>query len=174
MPTVLGVDPGSYTTGWSVLDGTAGEPVLLGSGEIRLPQRLSFPERLHALQVEILEVVGRFRPDSAAVESPFHGPSARAALQLAHARGVILAVLAGNGIPVSEYPPATVKKAVTGTGRAGKEQVQAMVERLLRSPLDPSAGTDLSDAVAVAVCHLAHEGHRRAVARALGRSSNRN
>lgn len=167
MPTVLGVDPGSYVTGWSVLDGTGSSPRLVASGEIRLAQRASFPERLHALGREIEAVVSRFEPEAAAVEAPFHGPSARAALQLAHARGVILAVLGGRGIPVAEYPPATVKKAVVGTGRADKVQVQAMIQRLLRVPLDPTAGLDRSDAVAVALCHLAIEGHRRAIGRSV-------
>ena len=126
---------------------------MIGCGEIRPGDSLPFAERLHRLHVGIEAVVLSHRPDSAAVESPFHGASARSALQLAHARGVILAVLGGAGIQVAEYAPATVKKAVAGNGRAEKAQVRAMVLRLLGCDL-PSESTDLSDALAVALCHL--------------------
>jgi crossover junction endodeoxyribonuclease RuvC len=98
------------------------------------------------------------------VESPFHGPNARAALQLAHARGVVLACLGQAGIQVAEYSPATIKKAITGTGKADKEQVQAMVRRLLGNPADESR--DVSDALAVAYCHLASSGFAAASRRA--------
>ena len=85
-------------------------------------------------------------------QAPFHGVNARAALQLAHARGVLLAVLAGAGVPVAEYAPATVKKAVAMNGRAEKAQVQAMVSLLLGLD-EPLKQPDLADALAVALCH---------------------
>jgi crossover junction endodeoxyribonuclease RuvC len=105
--------------------------------------------RLHAA---ILSVVTQHAPSEAAVEAPFHGVSARSALQLAHARGVILSALGVSGLRVVEYSPATIKKAVTGNGRAEKEQVGAMVSRLLAggSPGKP----DIADAMAAALCHL--------------------
>jgi crossover junction endodeoxyribonuclease RuvC len=98
-------------------------------------------------------VVERFEPTEAAVESPFHGVNARSALQLAHARGVILAALGGAGVPVFEYTPATIKKAVTGSGRAEKVQVQLMVGRLIPNTV-PDERPDVADAIAAALCHL--------------------
>lgn len=118
--------------------------------------------RLSRLHEAFGALVERLEPSSAAVESPFHGASARAALQLAHARGVLLAVLAGRGVPVSDYPPATVKKAVTGNGRAEKSQVQAMVQRLV-GPTIVVDRADIADAIAIALCDLAHSRFDRAV-----------
>jgi len=165
---VLGIDPGSRVTGWGLVRGSAAHPALVRCGVIRLPARLPFPARLHRLRVEIEGVVAEAGPCVAAVETPFHGVNARSALQLAHARGVILATLAGAGIAVWEYEPATVKKAVTGSGRGDKHQVQAMVERLLGGRHEAKS-TDLYDALAVALCHQQMSGHRDAVAAALAR-----
>ncbi len=109
-------------------------------------------ERLGWLHERFQEMVDRLQPDAAAVEATFHGASARSALHLAHARGVILAVLAQAGIPVAECAPATVKKAVTDNGRADKLQVRAMVCRQLG--LETDQPDDLTDALAVALCHV--------------------
>ena len=133
---VLGIDPGSRITGWGIVAGPSARPRLVASGVIRLPPSLSFAARLHRLQQELAKVVERYAPVSAGVEAPFHGASARAALQLAHARGVALAVLAGAAVDVHEYSPATVKKSVTGRGRAEKDQVRHMVVRSLRREKD--------------------------------------
>jgi crossover junction endodeoxyribonuclease RuvC len=114
--------------------------------------------RLDRLATEFSAVVARLGPESAAVEAPFHGADARAALLLSHARGVILAGLAAAGIAVAPYSPATVKKAVTGNGRASKAQVRSMVERLL-GPTVCGQPTDLADALAVAWCHAASRGY---------------
>ena len=153
--TVLGVDPGSRVTGWGIVRGPAAGPTLVASGVIKLTPTSSFAERLHRLQQELAAVVERHRPISAGVEAPFHGASPRAALQLAHARGVTLAVLAGAAVEVFEYSPATVKKSVTGNGRAPKEQVARMVTSLLARDGGQLEGGDRADALAVALCHLA-------------------
>ena len=164
---VLGIDPGSQATGWGVVCGPSSAPRLVAAGVIRLPSGLAFAPRLHLLQVKLAEVVERHAPGSAGVEAPFHGASARAALQLAHARGVTLAVLAGASVEVFEYSPATVKKSVTGNGRAGKQQVARMVRSLLGGPpqalaeLDGLQAGDRADALAVALCHLASCGRDR-------------
>ena len=166
---VLGIDPGSWNTGWGLLDGSPSEPRLVDCGVIRLGKRGSFASRLSHLQGEISDLVDRVRPELAAVEAPFHGASARAALQLAHARGVVLAVLAGSGLEVAEYAPAAVKKAITGNGRADKRQVRKMVQALLGRAAE-SRSNDVSDALAVSLCHLSCHGFREAVARGAGRS----
>lgn len=161
---ILGIDPGSQVTGWGLLAGSAAEPRLLEAGVLRLGAG-DLAKRLALLQEQLAQLVSRLRPTAAAVESPFHGASARSALQLAHARGVILAVLAAAEVEVAEYTPATVKKAVTGSGRADKRQVASMVGRLLGGP-PPSGSHDLTDALALALCHLASAAHRAAVSRA--------
>ncbi len=160
---VLGVDPGSVATGWALLEGDSRRQRVVECDVIQLPRRLAFAARLALLQQELARVLQVLQPDAAAVESPFHGRSVRSVLQLAHARGVILAVLSGSNLTVDEYSPAEVKKSVTGSGRAGKEQVAHMVARLL-GPAVGSASHDLSDACAVALCHLAGLGTRQALA----------
>lgn len=165
---VLGVDPGSQLTGWGLITGTASSPRLVDGGVIRLGREQDFARRLARLHADFHALVARLSPTVAAVEAPFHGASARSALQLAHARGVILAVLATAEIEVVEYSPAAVKKAVTGNGRADKEQVAAMMRRSLTL----EAGRlphDLTDALAVALCHLGASGFREAVRRAENR-----
>jgi len=126
---------------------------LVACGEIRLSERQSFAHRLARLHAEIVALVDEHAPSESAVEAPFHGASARAGLQLAHARGVVLAALGASVIPVFEYSPATIKKAVTGNGRAEKIQVEAMVAGLLRGGI-PRGKPDLADAIAAALCHL--------------------
>jgi crossover junction endodeoxyribonuclease RuvC len=168
---VLGVDPGSFHTGWGLVGGTAQEPLLIECGVIRLPARGAFPDRLHRLLVEFERLLARLAPTRAAVESPFHGANARAALQLAHARGVVLAALGAAAVPVTEYAPAAVKKAVAGAGRADKEQVRSMVKRLLGRDWEGSGLADESDALAVALCHLVTLRYTAAVLRATKRRS---
>jgi crossover junction endodeoxyribonuclease RuvC len=159
---VLGIDPGSWATGWGVVDGIAHRPSLVACGVIRVSGPMA--DRLARVRESLSAVVAEQRPTCCAVEAPFHGANPRSALQLAHARGVVLEVLATSGLAVLEYTPATVKKAVTGTGRADKRQVQLMVQRLLHGA---AAGPhDASDALAVALCHLASAPFQAAVARA--------
>jgi len=162
---ILGVDPGSLTTGWGLIDGAGTQPTVIDSGILNFPRGLAFPARLARLQREFQRIVSDLRPDAAAVESPFQGVNARSALQLAHARGVILAVLAGQLDEVVEYTPATVKKALTGNGRADKQQVAAMVQRVLGLP-EQKQSADLTDALSVAWCHATTRSFRGAVARA--------
>jgi len=146
---ILGIDPGSYATGWGAIEGGAAVPSLVECGLIRLPRTGPFPVRLHALHDAVAELASRLEPDVACVEAPFHGINARSGLQLAHARGVVLAALGAAGVPVEEVAPASVKRAVTGNGRASKEQVQAMVRRVFVRAGE-FASEDVSDALAVA------------------------
>lgn len=162
---LLGVDPGSRTTGWGLIEVRGSRSTLIDAGEIALgTSSVPLATRLARLHAGFGEVVERTAPDAAAVETPFHGVNVRDALSLAHARGVILAVLGEAAIDIGEYSPASVKKAVTGNGRATKEQVRVMVERLLGTRVEAGAA-DLSDALAVGLCHAAGAGLRSAVAR---------
>jgi crossover junction endodeoxyribonuclease RuvC len=157
---ILGIDPGSLATGWGLLGGTATRPGLIECDVIRAGASTEgLSRRLARLQPAVEEMLRRLQPDCAAVEAPYHGVNARAALQLAHARGVILACLGALGIPTTEYAPATIKKAVTGNGRASKQQVRLMVQHLLGQQLPPGPD-DVTDALAVALCHASLERHR--------------
>jgi crossover junction endodeoxyribonuclease RuvC len=166
---ILGVDPGSLVTGWGLIGGFPSRPEWIDAGVIRLgsaPDGLA--HRLSRLQDELTALVERLRPTCAAVESPYHGVNPRSSFQLAQARGVVLAVLAGAGVAVTEYTPATVKKSVTGNGRASKAQVRVMVAHLL-GPQARAGSDDLTDALAVAVCHAGSSRHRALVREAQAR-----
>jgi crossover junction endodeoxyribonuclease RuvC len=166
---VLGIDPGSLRAGWAVVAGPAARPELIACGHIALPSAWPFEQRLAALHEALTRIVLDTAPTAAAVEAPFHGVSARAALQLAHARGVMIAVLGAAHLPVSEYAPSTIKKAVTGRGRAEKVQVAALVRSLLRRS-DPVLRDDVSDAAAAALCHLFRSGGSERLAAAFARA----
>jgi crossover junction endodeoxyribonuclease RuvC len=128
--------------------------------------------RLARLHAGLAGVIEQHVPIEAAVEAPFHGVSARSALQLAHARGVVLAALGAAGVLVFEYSPATIKKAVTGNGRAEKQQVETMVLRLVRSAGSPVGRSDIADAIAAALCHLFGRGPMAALSEAgVGRTN---
>ncbi len=161
-PVILGVDPGSVVTGWALVAGTPERPRVLACGVIKAIAKRPFGERLATIQDRFVEILAEHRPVLAAVESPFHGNNARSALQLAHARGVILAALSRAGVSTVEYSPAEIKKTVTGSGRATKEQVAYMVERLAGTK---TSSHDLSDAVAVALCHQTHHRLARQISR---------
>lgn len=150
---VLGVDPGTATTGYGVVARAGdGAVSLLECGIVRTEATSPLPLRLRAIFEGIVEVLERTRPDVVAVESAFYAKNARTALVLGHARGAILLAATLRDLRVAEYAPAEVKNAVAGTGRATKEQVQFMVQRLLRLK-DVPRPADAADAVAVALTH---------------------
>lgn len=155
---VLGLDPGSLRTGWGVVQpATDGRRlVLVAGGTISAPPAWPFPERLRHIFQELGQVISRHQPNELAVEGVFTAHNARTALLLGQARGVALLAGALAGLSIHEYAPAAVKKALVGTGRAGKEQVRVMVEALLKQTLPPPSefSLDASDALAIAVCHL--------------------
>ena len=156
---ILGVDCGSRVTGYGLIESVGRETQAVDCGTIRLPERLELPERLCVLAGGLRQVLDRFSPDEAAVEDVFTQKNVRSALVLAHVRGAAMLSLAEAGVPVASYSPATVKNSVVGHGSANKEQVRQMVSVLLgvRETIDP---LDVSDALAVALCHA----NRRAAA----------
>jgi len=148
---VLGVDPGGFVTGWGLVERRGARVTLIDSGVIRPRRSTTFSERLRFLHEGLAAVLARTRPDAFAIEAVFHAHHARSALQLGHARGVLVLAAAQAGLAIAEYPPATVKKAVTGNGAAAKDQVRQMVGTLLGTKID--GAMDRSDALAVAICH---------------------
>ncbi|HEX9107617.1 MAG TPA: crossover junction endodeoxyribonuclease RuvC [Longimicrobiales bacterium] len=150
---VLGVDPGTATTGYGVVARAGdGAVSLLECGIVRTEATSPLPFRLRAIFEGVQEVIERVQPDVVAVESAFYAKNARTALVLGHARGAILLAATLRELPVAEYAPAAVKSAVAGTGRATKEQIQFMVQRLLRLK-DAPRPADAADAVAIALTH---------------------
>jgi crossover junction endodeoxyribonuclease RuvC len=149
---ILGLDPGSLHTGYGVVDRRGSAVTVVEAGRISCPRALAVPGRLAHLAARLGEILARLRPDLAALETPFHGLNARSLIVLAEARGALLAVLAGSAIEIVEYSPAEVKSAVTGNGRAGKDQVARMVRLLLGQQATIALAPDATDALALALC----------------------
>ncbi len=160
---VLGVDPGSQRTGYGAVETDGRRHRLLETGALAPPTRLSLPEKLRTIHAGIGALIGRLHPDALAVEDCFHSQNTRTALVLGHVRGVVLLAGAQAGVPVHEYPPATVKQQVTGHGRAEKQQVAFMVTRLLSLGEERPPG-DATDALAVALCFACRQARELAVA----------
>jgi len=151
---VIGLDPGLRCTGWGVIEQSGSRLSHIANGTLRSDGALGLAERLVQLRVALEAVLAEYRPEAAAVEETLSNRNPASTLKLGMARGVALLVPASAGLPVTEYLPMIVKKSVVGTGHAGKEQVQMMVERLL--PGCKLASADAADALAVAICHAHH------------------
>jgi len=149
---ILGVDPGSLRTGYGAIETDGRRHRLLEQGALAPPPRRDLTQRLSFIHVGVVRLIERLHPDVLAVEDIFHAANTRSALVLGHVRGVILLAGAQAGLPVHEFPPATVKLQVTGYGRAEKGQVALMVARLLELRGAGPTG-DAADALAVALCH---------------------
>lgn len=151
---VLGVDPGTATTGYGIVEAEPGRTGrLVECGVLRTDATQAFADRLASLHDGITDLLAQHRPDVVAVESIFYAKNVRTSLVLSHARGVILLAAAQAGLPVAEFAPAAVKKAVVGRGRATKAQVGFMVQQLLRLRQAPRPA-DAADGVAVALAYL--------------------
>ena len=148
---ILGLDPGSLHTGYGLIERQGSSLTPVDAGRFSCPRGLDLPRRLAHLAGRLDELIAARQPDLAVLETPFHGLNARSLIVLAQARGALLAVLAVRGVEVREYSPAEVKSAVTGNGRADKEQVARMV-RLLLSARGDGWPSDATDALALAIC----------------------
>lgn len=149
---VLGIDPGTRNLGWGVVRAEGNRVRHIDHGVLRVSEELPLAARLVLLDEALGEVMRRFRPTAAAVESLFFHKDAQAASKLGHARGVVLLNVARGGVTLAEYAPARVKQTVTGQGRATKEQMAKMVRLLLN--LDSEPPHDAADALALALTHL--------------------
>lgn len=152
---ILGIDPGSRVTGYGVLEVAGNKARTLGAGTIRLDREPDMPARLHRLHQALDELVTTWKPDHGSVETQFHGVNAKSALVVGQVRGVVLLSFARHGLEWGEYPPATVKKSVTGNGQAAKEQVAAMLESLTGAT-GLAASMDAADALGIAYTHWQH------------------
>ncbi|WP_437934014.1 crossover junction endodeoxyribonuclease RuvC [Sorangium sp. So ce341] len=159
---VLGIDPGSRHLGWGLLvrQGTRVEHV--AHGVIDIDTSGTFAGRLVEIDDELGKVIAAHAPDAAAVESLFFAKDAQSAAKLGHARGVVLLRLARAGVPISEYPPALVKRTIVGRGAAEKAQVAQVMTAVLRLAAPPRP--DAADALAIAMTHLSAAGFAAALA----------
>lgn len=149
---VLGIDPGTAVTGWGLVERRDGRVAHLAHGAVVTHARMTPAAKLAAIHAALAELCGQWHPDVVALEQSFVGRNVQSAFRLGEVRGVAMLAAASAGIVVAEYSPATVKLAVTGTGRAEKEQVQRAIARELCvvERLVP----DAADALAIALCHL--------------------
>ena len=154
---VFGIDPGSTRTGYGCIESDGRRHQMVVCGAVATSARATFPEKLLAIHRQLGELLASACPDCVAVENVFYATNVRSALQLGHARGVALLAAIETGVPVVEYTPAEIKRAVVGYGRADKVQVQQMIKLLLGLRTVPTPH-DAADALAVAVCHLHHVG----------------
>ena len=159
---VLGVDPGTAITGYGIVELAAGRLArLVECGVLRTRATEALPTRLQVIHDGISELLGRHKPDALAVEGVFYATNVRTTIVLGHARGVVLLAGAQAGVPIFEYSPASVKKAIVGRGAATKPQVGFMIARLLQLAAAP-APADAADGVAIALTHLlAHQPRAR-------------
>jgi len=165
---VLGVDPGLTRCGLGVIDGVPGRaPTLVAADVLRTPAGDDIAARLLALEAGIEEWLTAHQPDAMAVERVFSQHNVRTVMGTAQAGAVAVVCAARRGLPVALHTPSEVKAAVTGSGRAGKDQVTAMVMRLLRMDAPPRPA-DTADALALAICHLWRGGMQRRLAVASG------
>jgi len=152
MTLIAGVDPGIAVTGIGVIRAAGSTLEHVHSEAVTPPRKGPFELRLLEIFRRLGELLDEYRPEAVALEDIFFARNVKSAIKLAHVRGAVMAAAADRGIGVSEYPPLSVKKAVVGVGRADKEQVQQMVKMLLGMQRAPEP-LDISDALAVAVCH---------------------
>jgi crossover junction endodeoxyribonuclease RuvC len=169
---VLGVDPGLTRCGIGIVEGTPGKPpTLVALGVIRTPADLDVAKRLVRIEAELEEWITKYRPDAVAVERVFAQQNVRTVMGTAQASGVAMVVAARRGLPVALHTPSEVKAAVTGSGRAGKEQVTTMVTRILKLAERPTPA-DAADALALAICHVWRGGVASKLQEAAGSRAN--
>ena len=150
---ILGIDPGSITTGFGVIDYERGRMALVEQGTINTARGAELADRLCRIHEGIVTLIARTRPEAVAVEAPFAGVNNKSLIQLAHARGVVLLAARMAALPLFEYAPRSVKSAVCGYGAAEKEQVAKLVRMIIPGCANLILSTDASDALAVAICH---------------------
>jgi crossover junction endodeoxyribonuclease RuvC len=148
---VLGIDPGLGVTGYGLVDRLGSHLLPVEFGVIR--SKGEFADRLATIHRALLDVVAQYSPDVLSIERVFQGPNVASLIKLAHARSAAMLAASLRGLPVFEYTPMQIKRAVTGQGGADKEQVRFMITKLLKLKEEPRP-LDASDALATAICHL--------------------
>ena len=149
---ILGLDPGTRVVGYGLVEARGSRVRFVAAGVFRAPATLPIEQRLARIAKGLVQLLAEHRPGAAAMEDAFVRHDPRAALVVGQGRGALLAVLGEHEVPVRSYPPATVKRAVAGNGRAAKEQVARMVAAIL-GVSGPPGPLDATDALAIAIAH---------------------
>ncbi|MFZ1654471.1 MAG: crossover junction endodeoxyribonuclease RuvC [Candidatus Moraniibacteriota bacterium] len=152
---ILGIDPGTATVGWAVLEHIKGKTEPLAYGHISTSKDLPLERRLQEIRDDITAIVKQYQPDAAALEELFFFNNQKTAISVAQSRGALLLTLADFGLSIAGYTPLEVKQALTGYGKADKQQVQRMAKEILKLKAIPKPD-DVADALAIALCHLHH------------------
>ena len=154
---ILGLDPGTATTGYGIVDvAEGGEFTAVTYGVIKTPAKMAMPHRLQIIHQELQQLLAEYKQDTAGIEEVFFGRNVTTAITVGQARGVLLLTLANAGLPIGEYSPPKIKDAVTGFGKADKAQVQLMVRNLLNLEETPRPD-DAADGLAVAITHYHYQ-----------------
>lgn len=153
---ILGLDPGTATTGYGIIDVDEGQFTAVTYGAITTPATMPMPQRLQLLQQQLQQLLADYQPNAAAIEELFFGRNVTTAVTVGQARGVLLLTLANAGLNIGEYSPPKIKDAVTGYGKADKKQVQLMVRNLLNLEETPRPD-DAADGLAIAITHYHYQ-----------------
>jgi crossover junction endodeoxyribonuclease RuvC len=162
---ILGVDPGTTIMGYGLIRCEGKKMILLNHGTLMLSKYKDNMMKLKHILDRSLELIENWKPDELAIESQFHGKNVQSMLKLGRAQGISIAAALYKDVPVFEYAPKSIKQAITGNGNASKEQVAAMLERLL-GLTEPTRYLDATDGLAVAVTHFFHTSNPSAQSRA--------
>jgi len=154
---VLGIDPGSETLGWGVVEGSGLKYQLVDYGTVKSNPRQAFSKRLLNVYRGVEEIFEKFSPNVLSIEEAFYAVNVGVALKLGQVRGVMLVLAEQRGVAIAEYSPRLIKQTVVGYGNAEKHQVQEMVRLLLKMKTAPTPH-DAADALAIAICHFHHAG----------------
>jgi len=150
---VLGIDPGTATTGWAILKEKNGGIEALAFGHISTDKKNSDEERILEIHKDLSNIIKKYQPQEAAVEKLFFFKNKKTIIEVAQSRGAILLTLENNGVKISSYTPLQIKQALTGYGRADKKQIQSMTKNILKLKSLPRPD-DTADAIATALCHF--------------------
>ncbi len=161
----LGIDPGTATTGYGILESDGDEIRVVDYGCIKTSSKETSSARLKKIHSDLKKIISKHKPKCVVVERLFFGANTKTAMAVGQARGVILLTASQAGLDIAEYTPLEIKIALTGYGRADKQQIQQMVKRLLKLDAVPKPD-DAADALAVALCHMNSDGFNSKVRKA--------
>lgn len=153
--TIIGIDPGTMTTGYAIIEVSGNDIKLIAMGNISLEKYETPYKKLTVLFNKVYGLINSYEPDAFAIEAPFYANNAQSLIKLGRAQGVAMAATMTRNIPVFEYSPKKVKQSITGNGNAAKEQVAAMLKQILKGQIkEDLEKLDATDALGVAICHF--------------------
>ena len=154
---ILGIDPGTNIMGYGLIKAAEKDPVLIGFGCVEMHKSFDYYEKLKCIFERTLELVDEYKPDALAIESQFYGNNVQSMLKLGRAQGAAISAALYRSVPVFEYAPRKIKQSITGYGNASKEQIAALLQKLMKFDTLPDK-LDATDGLAVALCHYYQQG----------------